>query len=66
MSGVGESGDNFGVKDSVDKRGNSENETYERTGSTNIKKSARGANWGADENKRAERADECRSRNEKG
>lgn len=64
--GMDERGDDGGMHNAVNERGNSENKSYERTGGTHVEESACGANGRTDEDERAESANEGRKRNEEG
>jgi len=65
VSGVRKSRDNFGVKNSIQECGNSENEADERARRADIEQGARGPDWGADEDERSKSANKCGSGNEK-
>ena len=65
FGGDAEAGDKLGVHDAVDQRGNGDQEANERAGSADVKERACGANGRADEDERAERADQRRKGNEK-
>jgi hypothetical protein len=62
---VVESGDNFGVQDTVDERGNGKNKADEWAGSADVKEGTGGANRRTNENEGAESADERGKGNEK-
>ena len=65
VGGIRKSGDNFGVKNSIQECGNRENEADERPRCADIEEGARGPDWGADENERSKSANKCGSGNEK-
>jgi hypothetical protein len=64
VSGVRKSGNNFGVKNSIQECGNGENEADERARCADIEEGARGPDWGADENERSKSANQRGSWNE--
>jgi hypothetical protein len=64
MSGIRESRNNSGVKNSIKERGNGQEEADERARRANVEQGARGANRGSDEDKGAKSADERGSRYE--
>src|SRR6266852_926370 len=66
IGGNGEAGNEFGVKDAEDERGDRHDEADEGAGGADVEERAGGANGRTDEDERAEGADERRKRNEKG
>ena len=55
VASIVEARNKLSVEDSVGERGNRQDETYERTGRTDVKERPGGANRGTDQNERAER-----------
>lgn len=66
LGGIGDGGNNFRMKHSINERRHRENEADEGAGSADIKERARGTNGRTQQNERAESADQRGRRNEKG
>lgn len=64
FAGIGDGGNNLGIKNSIEQRGYREDEANKRAGSADVKERAGGPNGGTKQNEGAEGADQCRCGNE--
>jgi hypothetical protein len=65
MRGISETGDEFRVQHAENQRRDSDDETHQRAGSTDVEQSASGANGRADENESSQGADQSGEGNKK-